>query len=72
MKENKNIAGINEVEQATERKQKVSASYTVRAFGENGKKLAELGLITDEDYKKLQVIHRHAAEKYMKQELGIS
>lgn len=55
----------------TIKKQKVSASYTIRAFGENIKKFRELGLIEAEQERVLTTIHKKVAETYMKKELGL-
>lgn len=75
---------VNELEKLTEkieqrkeekelegRKQKVSVSYTVRAFGENIKKLHDLQYMTAEDYAAISLIKQRVAEKYMREELGI-
>lgn len=53
------------------KKQKVSATYTLRACGENAKKLYELELISQEDLTTIIGIQRKALDKYIKAEMGI-
>lgn len=52
------------------RKQKISGSYTVKAFAENAKKLKELGYIDNTDLNKLKEIHNKALIEYQKTQLG--
>lgn len=49
------------------KKQKASASYTLRAFAENIRKLKELDLIEDADVKSLKALHKKAVEKWVGQ-----
>lgn len=46
-------------------KQKPSASYTVRAFGQNAKKLKELDIITEEQFQHLQELHTKIIQQWM-------
>lgn len=53
-----------------ERKQKVSVTYTLRAFGENLKKLYELGLLTKEQAKEGAKLVTAAKNAYMGEDLN--
>lgn len=55
----------------TTKQGKVSASYTIRSFGENIKKLRHLGLIGQEEETQLKKIHKKTAETFMLKELGL-
>lgn len=59
------------IEKTADKKQKASASYTIRAFKENIKKFKELVLITCEEEEELMKIHKKIAEEWMRKELGI-
>lgn len=48
------------------KKQAPSASYTLRSFGGNNRKLKELKLITKEEFEVLERIKGEAVQKYMK------
>ena len=47
------------------RKQSVSISYTMRAMGENVKKLEELKLITEEEAETVRGVMRKAVDKWI-------
>lgn len=55
----------------TERKQKVSVSYTLKAFGMNVKKLEDAGWLTKEEAEGIKKIHKKIVEKWMKSEMGL-
>lgn len=50
---------------ATERKQKISATLTIRQTKENVTRLKELGLITEEEEQKMREVIVNAITKYV-------
>lgn len=56
---------------ADQRKQKISASYTLRAAGENVRKLQEIGLINEEQAKQMKEILTVAVTNYVGQTMGM-
>lgn len=59
---------INKIEEG-QKKQQVSATYTLRAIGINAKKLEKLELITKEQVIIIQEIQKKAVEKYVTQSI---
>lgn len=51
---------------AEKKKQRPSASYTLRSFNENIKKLSELDLITNEEAKKMEEVYTSATTVWIK------
>lgn len=70
METNTENTQFNKVEEVKERKQKVSGSYTLRAFAENAKKLAELGFIEQKDLATVAEMHKKATKRFIEIELG--
>lgn len=66
----KNTKGV-EAQGAETKTQKVSASYTVKAFSSHIEKLSLLNLLTAEDYRELNEIRTRVITKYMEVELGL-
>lgn len=65
-------AKVTEVnETGTERKQKVSVTYTLRAFGENVKKMYELELLTREEAEQGLKLVASARNKYLGGEITL-
>lgn len=60
-----------EVQNEENKKQKVSVTYTLRAFGENVKKLYELGLLTREEATEGVRLVAIARNKYLGAELTL-
>lgn len=57
---------MEQVEKVKEKKkQKISVSYTLKAFGGNISKLKEAKMITDEDAKTLEKIHDKAVKTWI-------
>lgn len=52
----------------TKKKQKVSVSYTLKAFGKNIEKLKEMGLIDAKQDVELKKIKENVIENYIKKE----
>lgn len=60
--------GVKDVEVKAKKKQKASKSYTLKSLGANLRKLQELGLITVEEEKEMEMIRQKAILKYMENE----
>lgn len=71
MENKETVQESHKVEHVQERKQKVSATYTLRACGENARKLLDMELITEKEYEVITGIQKKAIEKYIKAEMGI-
>lgn len=54
------VVGVKEV-----KKQKVSASLTLKSFNENVKKLIELGLVEEKEQAELEKIRRNMVDKWL-------
>lgn len=50
------------------KEQKISVSYTLKAFAKNCVKLKKLGYLNDSDFKTLTEIKNKMIEKYLKNE----
>ena len=55
-----------EIKDETIRVPKISPSYTIRAFGENIKKLKQLKLVEGEDLEKLKELHEKVIMNWIK------
>lgn len=53
------------------KKAKVSATYTLRAIGENARKLYTLNLLTDDQLSEIIKIQKEAMEKHIRAEMGM-
>lgn len=67
-----NLNEKKETETTDTRKQKISPTYTLRAFGENLKRLYELELLTLEEAKEGAVLVTAARNRYMSEELNFN
>lgn len=68
--QNTNVENAQGAE-TTGRKQKVSTSYTLRAFGENVRRLKETGLLTVADEKKIGEVQQNLVQAFSKQLAGL-
>lgn len=65
MKKAEEIKVTDAVVETGKKKQKASASYTLKSFKENNRKLEELGLITKETKEHLDQLQKKAVEKWI-------
>lgn len=60
-----NKENITEVQGTEVKKQKISATYVMRAFGQNAEKLMELGLIDKAEHEIIKKIRTKALTRYV-------
>lgn len=64
-KQDENVENVQGTETTEKKQQKVSATYTLRASGENVRKLHELKLISEEEKNLIIKILKEAVNKYI-------
>lgn len=65
MKKQNENAEISKAEEAEKATRKPSYSFLIRAFGNNVKKLIELGLVNEEEAKQLKELKRKIVAKFV-------
>ena len=65
---------VNEIEvkePVTIRKQKISVSYTLKAFGQNVNRLSQAKMLTTEEQEELNNLKKRLIERWIGQEMNL-